>query len=64
MNTDEQLDEAMASIERADAMAIEAIRAKADFAKGNPGECDYCGEYSPRLIGMACAPCRTRYRLK
>ena len=25
---------------------------------GTPGECIDCGEYSPRLIGGRCAPCR------
>jgi len=25
---------------------------------GTPGECDECGEHSPRLIGGRCAPCR------
>lgn len=30
---------------------------------GVPGECEYCGNDSPRLIGRACAPCRTLYKL-
>lgn len=25
---------------------------------GSPGECDECGEYSPRLLGGRCAVCR------
>ena len=30
---------------------------------GTPGDCDLCGEYSPRLVGGACAPCRDKYGL-
>lgn len=26
--------------------------------RGEPGECSECGEYSPRLVGGRCAPCR------
>lgn len=31
--------------------------------KGSAGECEYCGEQSPRLINSACARCRDQYRL-
>lgn len=30
---------------------------------GVPGDCDMCGEWSGRLIGDACAPCRDKYKL-
>ncbi len=30
---------------------------------GVPGDCDYCGEWSGRLVGTACAPCRDKYKL-
>lgn len=30
---------------------------------GSPGECDMCGEWSGRLVGAACAPCRDKYKL-
>jgi hypothetical protein len=30
---------------------------------GNAGECDLCGEWSGRLVGGACAPCRDKYKL-
>jgi hypothetical protein len=33
------------------------------FAKGEPGECIWCGEESPRLVNNACASCRDRRRL-
>jgi hypothetical protein len=32
-----------------------------EIPKGNPGECDLCGEWSGRLINGACAPCRDKY---
>lgn len=34
-----------------------------EIPAGNPGECDMCGEWSGRLIGGVCSPCRDRYRL-
>lgn len=34
-----------------------------DIPPGVPGDCDLCGDWSGRLIGGACAPCRDRYRL-
>lgn len=30
---------------------------------GKPGECDFCGEWTQRLINLACAPCRDKYHL-
>lgn len=30
---------------------------------GYSGECEYCGEFSKRLINGHCAPCRDLYRL-
>ena len=39
--------------------ADEAIHSfRYDLPKGVAGECDDCGEWSPRLIGGRCAPCR------
>jgi hypothetical protein len=37
--------------------------ARGDIPPGKPGECDFCGEWSSRLIGGACAPCRDKYGL-
>jgi RNA polymerase-binding transcription factor DksA len=53
-------DRALADNERAiaDARAVAAA-----IPAGTPGECERCGQDSPRLVGGACAPCRTRYRL-
>ena len=32
--------------------------ARAPIAIGVPGECDECGDHSPRLVMGRCAPCR------
>jgi hypothetical protein len=29
-----------------------------EIPEGSPGECDWCGEYTPRLVNNACAKCR------
>jgi len=36
---------------------------RADIKPGTVGDCELCGEWSGRLIGAACAPCRDKYRL-
>lgn len=43
-----------------EALAREAaIRAAAaEIPAGEPGECDFCGEWTGRLVGGACARCR------
>jgi len=42
---------------------IEEIRRKAVLAKGVEGDCDLCGEWTSRLVGGACCPCRDKYKL-
>lgn len=49
--------------EKFEASKIADIRRKAVLEKGVEGDCDLCGEWSGRLIGGACAPCRDRYKL-
>lgn len=44
------------------ATAIANVRAAADIPKGEPGDCETCGEWSGRLVGGMCAPCRDKYR--
>ena len=40
------------------------VRAAAKpLVPGVPGDCDLCGEWSGRLVGGACAPCRTKHKL-
>ena len=41
----------------------EARVAAASIPAGEPGDCDFCGEWSGRLVGGACAPCRDKLRL-
>lgn len=43
--------------------AIAAARKGADIPAGEPGDCDFCGEYFSRLVGGACGACRDRYKL-
>lgn len=40
-----------------------AREAAAKIPAGKPGDCDLCGEWSGRLVGGACAPCRDRHKL-
>jgi hypothetical protein len=54
-------DEKSAYILEAD---VQAVRNRAAaIPRGEPGECDKCGEESPRLVGGHCAPCRDKYKL-
>jgi len=39
-------------------------QARKPIPKGNPGECDLCGEWSGRLVEAVCSPCRDRYKLR
>lgn len=40
-----------------------ARAAAADIPAGEPGDCDFCGEFFSRLVGGACGACRDHYRL-
>lgn len=42
---------------------VAEVRKKAELDPGTPGECELCGEDSPRLINGACARCRDKYKL-
>lgn len=44
--------------------ALDAVRhAASKIEPGEPGDCELCGEWTSRLVGGACAPCRDHYRL-
>jgi hypothetical protein len=44
--------------------SLATIRARAaQIPVGTTGHCDFCGEWSGRLVRDACAPCRDRLRL-
>lgn len=49
---------------RKDAQLAKIKQQAAEMPKGEPGDCELCGEWSGRLVGGACAPCRDRYKLK
>ena len=58
----DEVDRADAEIER---HLHEALRRnRAEIEVGKPGECELCGEESPRLVRGACARCRDKYKLK
>ncbi len=47
-----------------EAADLAEIRRKAQqMEKGTWGECERCGEFSLRLVGGACAPCRDKFKL-
>jgi hypothetical protein len=53
--------------DRAEADTSRAIAAArsgaANIPAGTPGDCDFCGEWTSRLVGGVCARCRDRYRM-
>jgi len=60
----DEIDDAQQREQEDTARALAAARETARrIPVGEPGECDYCGEESPRLVGGACAPCRDKRRL-
>jgi hypothetical protein len=59
----DEADRAAPEVERSLAEALRKLEGYAGLPAGVPGECELCGEWSGRLIGAACAPCRDRYRL-
>jgi RNA polymerase-binding transcription factor DksA len=48
-----------AAIEAESSLAM-VRRAAAAIPAGEPGECEECGEESPRLVDRLCARCRER----
>ena len=35
----------------------------ATIPKGEPGECDWCGQFNPRIVKGACSKCRDKLKL-
>lgn len=60
----DEADMSQVRMEREDALR-ELARGKVAYTPpaGNPGDCDLCGEWSGRLVGGACAPCRDKHKL-
>ena len=42
---------------------VEVRQLAAQIPAGVPGDCEYCGEWSGRLVHGVCAPCRDRLGL-
>lgn len=58
------MDEIDNAQEREEIARADAIRAASKpLAAGEAGECDLCGEWSGRIVGGACAPCRDKFHL-
>lgn len=55
----DEIDVANDNIDRE--MYLRLRNKKYELPKGKPGDCDMCGEWSGRLIGGVCAPCRDKY---
>lgn len=55
----DEIDRANDEADKLEAIAINAVRAKAaNIPAGNPGVCDECEEYKERLVGGMCGRCR------
>lgn len=60
----DQIDRANAYASAEAAAREAAVRQlAAEIPTGEPGDCDLCGEWTGRLVGGACAPCRDARRL-
>ena len=58
----DEMDTSSATSDMLDDVALRNIReVAAKIPDGAPGDCDMCGEWSGRLVGGCCAPCRDRY---
>ncbi|CAB4198963.1 hypothetical protein UFOVP1326_9 [uncultured Caudovirales phage] len=56
-------DVAQRNTELIDEMRLRKQREKAVIPAGAPGDCDFCGEWTGRLVLGACAPCRDKLGL-
>jgi hypothetical protein len=60
----DEVDHQLERAEPLEAANLAQVRRRANqIPPGKPGDCDLCGEWSARLVGGVCAPCRDRYRL-
>ena len=60
----DEFDLAQDHIDGTTAKNIDAIRQRASaIPEGIVGDCEHCGEYTPRLVNNACARCRDKYKL-
>ena len=60
----DEIDRQLERDEVLEAARLKKIQAQAaKIPKGEPGDCDLCGEWSARLVNGVCAPCRDRHKL-
>lgn len=59
----DDLDVTLENITRELDAAIVSVRSNSHIAIGTEGDCDYCYEFSTRLVRNACARCRDKYKL-
>jgi len=53
----DEIDHANDYVERMREYLVQQAKSK-PMPKGEPGECDWCGYHSPRLVRGHCAKCR------
>ena len=58
----DEADISQARMEQEEAMR-ERNRKPYDIPEGVAGDCELCGEWSGRLVGGVCAPCRDKHGL-
>lgn len=60
----DDIDRAQEAAERFTEQSLQQVKDKAaQMPVGQPGDCELCGEWSGRLVGGVCAPCRDKYHL-
>ena len=60
----DDLDYAQKNIEDTENLGIKKATAMVrSMPKGEQGDCELCGRYSPRIVYGACAPCRDKYKM-
>lgn len=60
----DEADRAQDAVQDFSERSIQQAKAKAaEMPKGNPGDCELCGEWSGRLVQGVCAPCRDKHNL-
>lgn len=57
-------DRAQDTIEGRDTAALEKVQRRLlKTPVGEPGECEWCGDYFARLVSGACGRCRDKFKL-
>ena len=60
----DDIDRAQEAADRFTEQSLQKVKAQASqMPVGKPGDCELCGEWSGRLVGGVCAPCRDKHHL-